>query len=118
LDAHRLALTFGGLAGIRDLGAIEAAITRPYVGYDKTIERKAAALVESVASNHGFVDGNKRTALYLVTLLIERSGYHLNSLQGENINSSAEQLILDVVKHTLNKDQVAEWFRQRISRKP
>jgi len=36
---------------------------------------KAAALVHGIVADHGFVDGNKRTALYLVELMVERSGY-------------------------------------------
>jgi death-on-curing protein len=65
LDAHERALTFGGLPGIRDLGAVQSAIARPYTGYYRKIEEKAAAIVESVAAGHCFTDGNKRTSLYL-----------------------------------------------------
>jgi Fic family protein len=36
--------------------------------------RKAAALAQSLAQNHGFVDGNKRTAFYMVDLLLANSG--------------------------------------------
>jgi death-on-curing protein len=35
---------FGGLPGIRDVGAIESALARPYCGYYRAIEKKAAAL--------------------------------------------------------------------------
>ena len=50
-------------------------MARPYHGYHRLIHQKAAALVHAVVSNHGFADGNKRTALYLVELLVQRSGY-------------------------------------------
>ena len=60
---------FGGLAGIRDRTLIEAAVGRPYTGYYPTIETKGAALLESLACNHGFIDGNKRTALVTLDLL-------------------------------------------------
>jgi len=62
------------MAGVRDLGAIEAAIGRPYSGYYRTISGKAAALVHSLALNHGFVDANKRTAALSCLLLLEKSG--------------------------------------------
>jgi prophage maintenance system killer protein len=39
---------------------------RPYNGYYRPIEKKAAALVESMGGNHGFIDGNKRTAVILI----------------------------------------------------
>ncbi|MSO89334.1 MAG: hypothetical protein EXQ89_05135 [Rhodospirillaceae bacterium] len=49
-----------------NIGLIESAIARPYSGYYRSIVKKAAALLESMASNHGFADGNKRTTLILV----------------------------------------------------
>lgn len=53
---------FGGLHGIRDKGALDAACYRPQCGYYHTIQEEAAALMESLAMNHPFLDGNKRTA--------------------------------------------------------
>jgi death-on-curing protein len=70
-------LQFGGLPGVLDVGRIEAAISRPYSGYLRPIASKAAALFEAITNNHGFTDGNKRTALLLTDLLIKRSGYRL-----------------------------------------
>lgn len=52
-----------------------SAIARPYHGYHRRIYEKAAALLHALVSNHGFVDGNKRTALYLIELLAQRSNY-------------------------------------------
>ena len=63
----------GGLDGIRDEGLIRAALARPYHGYHHWIYQKAAALVHGIITSHGFVDGNKRTALYLVQKLVDNS---------------------------------------------
>jgi len=58
---------FGGSKGIRDRDILESAINRPYQTFDQKdlyplpID-KAAAIFESLISNHPFVDGNKRTA--------------------------------------------------------
>jgi death on curing protein len=116
LDAHERALTFGGLPGIRDLGAVQSAIVRPYTGYYRKIEEKAAAIVESVAAGHCFTDGNKRTSLYLLNLLLRKSGYQLVSLSGEDINSAVESMIVDVVEHRLSKQQAISWLKLRIRR--
>ena len=51
---------------------IQSAITRPYDGHHRFIHQKAAALAHGVVCNQGFVDGNKRTALYLVELLARK----------------------------------------------
>ena len=53
---------FGGSLGLRDAGALESAIMRPQLGYYDGLLDEAAALLESLAMNHPFVDGNKRTA--------------------------------------------------------
>lgn len=53
---------YGGLPGVRDLGLLEAALFRPQTGYYADLIAEAAALWESMAQNHPFVDGNKRTA--------------------------------------------------------
>ena len=95
IGAHERTINeFGGRPGIQDIGRVEAAIGRPYNGYYRAIYRKAAALIQSVAINHGFIDGNKRTALILFYLLIEKSGYiiqHTSTLEDED---DIEHLIL------------------------
>jgi death-on-curing protein len=51
---------YGGSDGVRDVGLLEAALFRPQTGYYSDIIEEAAALLESLAVNHPFVDGNKR----------------------------------------------------------
>jgi len=111
-------LRFGGRAGIRDLASVESAIARPYNGYYRPIAQKAAALVHSLALNHGFIDGNKRTAVYMMMLVLERSGYELKPRRGENLNDAVETMVTDVVEHKLGFADLVEWFKQRIMALP
>ncbi len=61
LEIHRkLIAQFGGLGGVRDLGALEAALFRPQTGYYQDLVEEAAAMWESLSQNHPFLDGNKR----------------------------------------------------------
>ena len=53
---------YGGSAGIRDPGLLEAALFRPQTGYYRTLIDEASALWESLSQNHPFIDDNKRTA--------------------------------------------------------
>lgn len=53
---------YGGSHGIRDMGALESALFRPQSGYYEDLVQEACALLESLAMNHPFVDGNKRAA--------------------------------------------------------
>jgi|SRR2546425_12813792 len=59
---HQQIDQYGGAHGLRDQGLLESAVFRPQVGYYSTIAEEAAALMESLANNHPFVDGNKRVA--------------------------------------------------------
>lgn len=53
---------YGGGDGVRDLGALEAALFRPQTGYYADTLEEAVALWESLGQIHPFIDGNKRTA--------------------------------------------------------
>jgi death on curing protein len=78
---------------------------------------KAAALVQSMAGNHGFADGNKRTTLILLFTLLQRSGYGLRPIPGDkDLEFAAEAMILDVVNHVLSLAQLIAWFKARLVR--
>ena len=64
----------GGSLGLRDMGALASAIMRPQIGYYDGIIEEAAALLESLAMNHPFVDGNKRTALASTDIFLRLNG--------------------------------------------
>ena len=78
LMQHRLIELFGGLHGVRDKGAVEAAVFRPQTGYYNSVAEEAAALMESLGNNHGFLDGNKRIAFTAADVFLRRNGYHLD----------------------------------------
>lgn len=89
LSIHRILIeNFGGGDGVRDRGALESALARPYAGfgdqdlYPEPID-KGAALLESLAGNHPFVDGNKRTAYVLTRLLLMDYDYYISATQNE-----------------------------------
>lgn len=68
---------YGGAPGVRDPGAQEAALFRPQTGYYDDIVAEAAALVESLAINHPFVDGNKRIAFAAADVFLRIHGWRL-----------------------------------------
>ena len=118
LHAHDTALKYGGVRGIVKIGSVQSAIARPYSGYYRPISRKAAALVESVCRNHGFADGNKRTCVLLLDLLLERSDYHLVPVEDEDIDDALELLTRSVADGQMSLEQIEEWAKARIKRKP
>ena len=68
---------YGGARGVRDPGALEAALFRPQTGYYEDIVAEAAALMESLAINHPFVDGNKRIAFAAADVFLRINGWRL-----------------------------------------
>ena len=73
---------------------------------------KSAALLHAMVNNHGFVDGNKRTAWLLVELLIERSGYRLDIPDDARV----DDLVVDVASGKLTFNEIAEWFARHLAR--
>ncbi len=69
IEIHRQLIDeFGGRHGLRDRGRLEAAIFRPQMGYYNDLVDEAAALMESLANNNAFVDGNKRISFALTVI--------------------------------------------------
>lgn len=67
-----------------------------------------------MAKNHGFSDGNKRTAVLLTIGMIERSSYKLKPLGGEQLGTEIGNMVLKVVNSEMTFDEIKEWFRLRI----
>ena len=72
---------YGGAAGLRDPGALEAALFRQQTGYYDDLVAEAAALLESLAINHPFVDGNKRIAFAATDVFLRINGWRLQRAQ-------------------------------------
>ena len=74
---ERLIEKFGGSPGIRDTGLLESALFRPQTGYYSDLAEMAAALFESLISNHAFVDGNKRAAFFMCDIFLRMNDWKL-----------------------------------------
>ncbi len=103
----------GGLDGVRDKGAVESALARPqnlvvYAGADAAA--LAAAYAYGLARNHGFADGNKRTAWVVARLFLADNGYRLKFDPADAVGTMEM-----VAAGELDEAALAEWFRQRIA---
>ena len=79
IEMHRqLIEEFGGSHGLRDQGRLDAAIFRPQIGYYNSLAEEAAALMESLANNHAFVDGNKRISFAVADTFLRINGFYLD----------------------------------------
>jgi death-on-curing protein len=112
---HDLSIAqFGGSMGIRDRGAIESALGRPksLLAYGTPdLFDLAAAYTSGLCQNHGFIDGNKRTAFVTGALFLEINGYRLEAEQAEVIAA-----MLSLAEHVIDEAGYAQWLRDHAVR--
>jgi len=100
---------FGGVPGVRDPGAIESALDRPrnLLTYgDPDLFDLAAAYTSGLSQNHGFVDGNKRTAFVAGAVFLGVNGYRVEAEQAEVIAA-----MLSLAEHMIDEAGYARWLR-------
>jgi death on curing protein len=118
LELHRLEIRrFGGSAGLRHRGGLEAALGRPqltFAGEDlyPDLESKAAAIMHSLVMNHPFVDGNKRTGAAVAELFSNLNGIELDAADHELV-----AITLSAARGEVNAEALAIWLRQRSRRR-
>lgn len=101
----------GGSSGVRDMGMLKSAIYRPFATYGggdlyKNIYLKSGALMQSIAKNHPFVDGNKRTA-YTATYTFLK----LNQIQIMISDKQVVEFMVRVTEENLSVDEIASWLK-------
>jgi death on curing protein len=104
---------YGGAEGVRDIGALEAALFRPRTGYYSDIISQAAALMESLAINYPFIDGNKRVAFAVVDVFLRINGYQL---VGQN-NKIYKDMMKLFDQQVFDYDHIEPWLRNLVGTK-
>ncbi|HMG92661.1 MAG TPA: type II toxin-antitoxin system death-on-curing family toxin [Chryseolinea sp.] len=105
---------FGGSKGIRDREILESAINRPYQTFDQNElyplpVDKAAAIFESLISNHPFIDGNKRTAYVVMRLILLGSNLDIYADQKEKY-----EFVMSAAKSEIKFDKIREWLTKHL----
>lgn len=112
LAIHALVIDeFGGADGVRDLGALEAAVFRPQTGYYEDSIAEAAALFESIVQIRPFLDGNRRTALAAADVHLRMNGLEL---AGESMNH--HKFIIGLMEDgELDWRAIDSWLRRYVN---
>ena len=101
---------YGGSHGVRDPGLLEAALYRPQTGYYADLIEEAAALWESLAQNHAFIDGNKRTAF--------AATYTFLAINGTRLTTDSEETYAFVKAlyeaNQFSFDKLVPWLRNHV----
>jgi death on curing protein len=105
--------TAGGLSGIRDLKALESALGAPQVSFNgeflMDIFEMAATYLNSLAMDHPFLDGNKRTALATSLTFLFINGIEID----EQMDSELADKTLDLVARKISKSDFAQHLKSR-----
>lgn len=94
---------------VRDAGLLAAAASRPQTtvgGHDAypSLCAKAAALLESIVTNHALVDGNKRLGWVATAVFLEINGASVSTAS----NDAVYELVIDVASSRVDLEEIAE----------
>jgi death-on-curing protein len=98
---------------IRDAGLLGSAVARPQTtvgGRDAypDIWTKAAALLQSIVSNHALIDGNKRLGWLATAVFLELNGVDITTATNDDVYD----LVIDVASHTTSINDLAARLAQ------
>lgn len=106
--------TTGGLDGIRDHSVLESALCAPLQTFGgqelfPSEIAKIARLGYGLASNHAFVDGNKRIGALMTQLILKWNGYWLELEAGE-----LADMFISIADNTADEAGLLEWIRRHL----
>lgn len=105
----------GGLPGLRDDDALEAALARPqhkaHYEPDSDLGTLAAAYAFAIVKGHPFHDGNKRIAFLTAMIFLGLNGKELDATEAEVV-----QVMTALAAGTLTETALAAWMRPRLVR--
>lgn len=100
----------GGAPGVRDRGLVESALARARSGYYGSLSEQTAALLQSFAMNHAFIDGNKRVAWASSMVFLRMNGYRVRVGADD-----AERFLIDqVIVGRAELGAIAGWLESRM----
>ena len=105
---------FGGSPGIRDEGALVSALLRPQLGYYDGLIEQAAALLESLANNHPFVDGNKRVSFAATDAFLRSNGAYIDC----DSQATYEHFIRLFESNSFRFNQIKTWLCEHVEKLP
>jgi len=101
----------GGPSGIRDQGLLESALARPrnLFAYSPhaTTRELAAAYVVGIGKNHGFVDGNKRTAWVVGAVFLELNGVTVTADQSDVV-----RIMFGIADGSISEKAFVSWLER------
>ena len=109
LAIHEMMLAHhGGLAGVRDEGLLESALSKPrhlFAYSSPTLPEMAASYAAGIVLNHPFLDGNKRTGFMVAATFLELNGVEFTATE-----ESVVEMTLALASGKVKQAAYAEWL--------
>ena len=115
LAIHKILIAqFGGTEGVRNMNGLEGALNRPYSTFEgadlyKDGVEKASALIESLISNHPFLDGNKRIGYVLMRLTLLEYGLDIEASEERKY-----EFVIKIASGQLKFEEIKAWISENI----
>ena len=108
----RIIESIGGSFGVREENLLRSIVERPKTSFGGTymfpeIFDKAATYLESLATYHVFVDGNKRTAIAVTSFFLSLNGFTI-----ELPIEETESFILAAAQKHVHLKEIALWLKK------
>src|ERR1700683_2138672 len=102
----------GGMVGVRESGLLQSIAQRPKTAFGGVeqfpdVFSKAAVYLESIATYHVFLDGNKRTALSTTAVFL-----HLNGHDATFPIRQTEDFVLASAQRHYSLEEIASWLKK------
>jgi death on curing protein len=99
--------------GIRDRAALESSVAQPLQSFGGDdlypgVLHKAASLAFFLASNHPFLDGNKRVAHAALEVMLRLNGLYIEATVDEH-----EQIMLRLASGEVSRTEFVDWVENR-----
>lgn len=107
---------FGGTKGVRDKNSLESALLRPYQTFDKkqlylSPAQKAAAIIESIITNHPFLDGNKRFGYVAMRLTLLSDGMDIIASEDEKYD-----FVIKIAQGIFKYPDILNWINSKTTK--
>jgi death-on-curing protein len=105
---------YGGIHGVRDLASLQSALSRPFTTFDQkdlyaSTPAKAASLIESLISNHPFLDGNKRIGYFMMRFFLLKNKYDIQATEKEKY-----AFVMGIASGKISFDEIEKWIAGKV----
>ena len=97
---------YGGTGGLLTKGTLELLVYK--VNREKDVFKMAALILHTIAAQHPFFDGNKRTAFVTAENVLGEAGYYLDAGDDEIV-----ELMRKIAQYQHTVKTIVDWIREK-----